>query len=756
MFEQRQEQRLRLLLLSPAVLVFLLAAWALLTAQNPGQTLREASFDTLLRLTPREAAEGGELPVATILIGDESQERLGEWPWPRSAYASLVQAAENGGAASVTLAISVAGDDPLSPDVLARRWLETSASEPADRIAALSVLPSNDLVLARATAGGPVALGVGERLRSTSVPVAWSRISAPDAGWFAIENSDLGYVAVPAVLGSKTLSAELREARLAAAAGLPLDRDGRARRVSPLYAAADLPAATAGLAGLAAASQEIVVTTARRTVSAAGAPLESVQVAAAPPIPLDSRGELRLWLPRDTGVPNVPAWRVLDQPGQWTAQLEGRHVFIGETLSPGGTVSTAKGELPLAAVHALNAQQFAAGVAPQRPAWAGFAEAFAVALVGVLAALAVVFLPAALATAAAVLLAILSFAGALVLFRSTGMLLDPSPAALASVGAPLAVGATVLVNMVVRDDAVRGAFHGALPQKAMSRLQRHGGAKLLHGVHREVTVLSCAFQLPPRLVRQFEKDPKDYVLFKASANDRLRRTILDHEGTVDYGEDGRLLGYWNVPLSEPKHIELACACALRMLDDVSEMSQQVAERHGTGPGGLFEDLADGRIEIGIATGPCFAGPVGLGGRNRYAALGQPVSFAGRLRARSELYGPAILADSRVFEALRHHYAFLDLDFVRRDAETAPEMIYGLVGNPFLKASKNFRTLSEAQRDLLVAWRDRDLTAATRQLQQLRGMPGVPQPYVELFERRIMNARVQRARRDDDQAEVLGP
>jgi adenylate cyclase len=588
------------------------------------------------------------------------------------------------------------------------------------------------------------------------VPVVWSRVSAPDAGWFGIDGSDLGYVAVPALLGGKTLSAELREARLAAAVGLPEDRDGRVRRVSPLYAAADLPAATAGLASLAAASQEVTLTAASRTVSSAGSPVASVRVGGADPLVLDSRGELRLWLPRDTAVPTVPAWRVLDQPGQWTAQLDGRHVFIGETLTTGGVVATAKGELPLAVLHALNAQQFAAGAAPVRPAWAGFAEALSVVLAGSAAALAVVFLPAAIATGASVLLAILSVVGALITFRSTGLLMDPSPAALASLGAPLAVGATVLVNMVVRDDAVRGAFHGALPQKAMARLQRHGGAKLLHGVHREVTVLSCALQLPPRLLRQFEKDPKDYVLFKASANDRLRRTILDHEGTVDYGEDGRLLGYWNVPLSEPKHIELACACALKMLDDVSEMSQQVAERHGTGPGGLFEDLADGRIEIGIATGPCFAGPVGLGGRNRYAALGQPVSFAGRLRARSELYGPAILTDSRVFEALRHHYAFLDLDFVRRDAETAPEMIYGLVGNPFLKASKNFRILAEAQRELLTAWRDRDLTGATRQLQQLRGMPGVPQPYVELFERRIMNARVQRARRDDDQAEVLGP
>jgi hypothetical protein len=132
-----------------------------------------------------------------------------------------------------------------------------------------------------------------------------------------------------------------------------------------------------------------------------------------------------------------------------------------------------------------------------------------------------------------------------------------------------------------------------------------------------------------------------------------------------------------------------------------------------------------------------------------------VSLAGRLRQRSELYGPAILTDAAVYEALRHHYAFLDLDIVRRDTHSSPEAIYGLVGNPFLKASKSFRQLAEVQRDLLEAWRVRDLTSATRQLQKLRGIPGVPQPYVELFERRIMDARLSKARREDDYADILG-
>jgi adenylate cyclase len=506
-----------------------------------------------------------------------------------------------------------------------------------------------------------------------------------------------------------------------------------------------------------AAGSDVTVVPSRNAISAAGAPPQAISVGGAPPVELTSDGQMLIWLPADTDRPEVPAWRVLEDPETWTASLNGKIVFIGETVSPEGVIATPRGQLPLARVHALLAEQVADRAFVSRASWSGFAEAFAALSVGVAAIIAVIFLPGWIAASVVVILPLIAFFGAYGIFRGTGLLIDPSPAILAGLGGPLAVGATVLVNMVVRDDALRGAFHGALPPAAMRKLQSRQGARLLQGVHRDVTVLSCAFQLPEEVSMRFADAPEDYVLFCASANDRLRRTILDHEGTVDYAEDGRLLGYWNAPLSDPEHIEKACACALKMLDDVSHMSQQVVQSRAAHRRSDLMDLADGRIEIGIATGQCFAGPVGLGGRNRYAALGQPVTMASRLRARSKLYGPAIVTDARVFEKLRHHYAFLDLDFVRRDPEADPEMIYGLVGNPFLKASKGFRELADAQRALLAAWRGQDLTGATRALQKFRGIPGVPQPYVELFEGRIMRARLtQGNRRAHDQAELLSP
>ncbi|MEM1379701.1 MAG: CHASE2 domain-containing protein [Pseudomonadota bacterium] len=754
LFEQRQEQRLRLLLIPPAAVILLIAAATILTGGRPGIPTRDGALDMIMRLAPRPSAE---LPVAAIMIDDASVERLGPWPWPRSALGALVDAAEDAGAASVTVTTSVAGEDPLSPDVVARRWLAVPGISGFGEVANIAALPTNDLLLARAAAGGPVALTISARANGTGAGVDWNETTLLNAAWLSADGFRDGRreLTLPSVPSNRSVAGELLETKVLAASGLPLDPDKVVRSVIPVLYTEQGPAATPGIAALAASGEVVKLNLQSVALSSLAPRPRSIQIGDNAPFELTSRAEFRLWMPKEIGLPMISAWRVIDDPEAWTASLKDVHVFIGQDQTNASTLRTGRGRMPAAQLHALIADQAAYGAAPKRPLWANFAEAAAVLLLGAIAVLCVIFLPPALSVIGTIVAAAAAFVAAFAAFRTSGLLLDPSPAMIAAALGPAAVGATVLVNMAIRDDRVRGAFHGALPQAAMQRVQRQGGRRLLSGVHRDVTVLSCALQLPSGLVEQFTDDPEAFMQFKAAANDRLRRTILDHEGTVDYGEDGRLLGYWNVPLDAPKHVEQACSCALKMLDDVSAISEQVAESHHiSSVDSAAGELSDGRIEIGISTGQCFAGPVGLGGRNRYAALGMPVRFAGRLRSRSELYGPAILTDAKVYDTLRHHYAFLDLDIVRRTAESDAEVIYGLVGNPFLKASKTFRDLADVQRSLLEAWREQDLATATRQLQKLRGIPGVPQPYVELFETRIMNARLSKARRGTDFADVL--
>ncbi|MEM1410338.1 MAG: CHASE2 domain-containing protein, partial [Pseudomonadota bacterium] len=282
--EQRHAQRLRLLIGVPALAVAALASLTLLLMASPGLPTREAMFDLIMRLEPRPEAD---LPVATILIDEESSARVGPWPWPRSALAELVDAAEQAGALSVTLAVAVNGEDPLSPDVLAERWAAVPSTASQGAIDALEALPSNNLLLARAVAGGATSISVAGQVHGTSMAPRWAETTPQAAPWLATiagEGAPERF-SLPDTPTQAPLAPELGEARVLAVSGFPDDPGQIIRRAGVLYMANGEPAASAPLASvLASRGEKVSVTFRKNFLSFSGFMPKSVRVGEAPPI----------------------------------------------------------------------------------------------------------------------------------------------------------------------------------------------------------------------------------------------------------------------------------------------------------------------------------------------------------------------------------------------------------------------------------------------------------------------------------------
>ena len=102
---------------------------------------------------PRERVSG---PAVIVDIDEASLARYGQWPWPRTLLARLVELIGRGRPAAIGLDIVMPEPDRLSPDRLAR-LIPGLDPELAGRLAAL---PSNDSVLASVIRGRPVVLGV--------------------------------------------------------------------------------------------------------------------------------------------------------------------------------------------------------------------------------------------------------------------------------------------------------------------------------------------------------------------------------------------------------------------------------------------------------------------------------------------------------------------------------------------------------------------------------------------------------------------
>lgn len=110
-----------------------LALCLLLVALEPAPMawLRDAVFDGYQKLMPRER---GSAPAVVVEIDERSLDARGQWPWPRTLAAELIQA------------IAAAGPAAIGVDIL---FIEPDRST-----------PGADAALARALGTGPTVLGV--------------------------------------------------------------------------------------------------------------------------------------------------------------------------------------------------------------------------------------------------------------------------------------------------------------------------------------------------------------------------------------------------------------------------------------------------------------------------------------------------------------------------------------------------------------------------------------------------------------------
>ena len=137
----------------PLSIVLLLAALALLL--GTGDLLapwRNVGFDIQQRLHPREAEN---LPVMIVEIDEKALQTYGQWPWPRTMVANLVQAIAFRGALVVGLDLLFPEPDRLSLNQIAE-----DRDDLSDEVRnVLRTVRSNDEIFAGVVGRVPVVLG---------------------------------------------------------------------------------------------------------------------------------------------------------------------------------------------------------------------------------------------------------------------------------------------------------------------------------------------------------------------------------------------------------------------------------------------------------------------------------------------------------------------------------------------------------------------------------------------------------------------
>ena len=368
--------------------------------------LRLAWLDVYQELSPRERRSA---PAVIVAIDEASLNRFGQWPWPRTLVAQLIDKLRAASPAAIGVDILFPEPDRLSPERLAP---SVAATDP-QLAARLARLPRHDAVLAASIRAAPVVLGVAGMEEGVVFAAArWTpslQKGADARGYLRHYASTLRSLPEidAAARGHGLLSADTEA--------------GVVRRVPMVARVGTIPVLPLSLETLRLASGEPLF-----VVRSGAAGIEAVEIGDLA-VPTQSDG--RLWVhytPHDASR-FISAADVLGGQADH-AQLERKLVLVGVTgLGLIDYQTTPLGErMPGIEIHAQVLENVYDGALLMRPRWAAWVEGSVFFVAGLIV---VCFIPRLSAGRSTVLLALLLIAlgaagfGA---YRVAGLLLDAS------------------------------------------------------------------------------------------------------------------------------------------------------------------------------------------------------------------------------------------------------------------------------------------------------------------------------------------
>jgi adenylate cyclase len=701
------------------------------------QALRLIAFDSYQRFSPQ--AFDKNAPVRIVDIDERSIAELGQWPWPRTVLADLVQKLVEKGAAAVAFDVMFPEADRTSLEEVLKRMPPEQAALVAPLVGQAR---TNDQAFAETLKTTPSVLGA--TLSNTKTTT-----SPPQKAGFAVAGDDPRPFMIPFSGATGNLEILNSAAKGIGALNWTPDRDQVVRRVALVYRLGEgyLPSLAAEALRVAQGASTFVLKASNasgETAFGKSSGLNHVRIGDLE-VPTDAQGAIWMKFRASKPASFISAAKVL--AGETSEQdISGRIILIG-TSAPGLLdlrATPIDPVIPGVEIIAQMIEHVTGGHSLTRPDYAPAVEELAIVVLGLLLAAVFPRVPArASSMIGLVVVAALLLAGWLA-YEYAGLLFDPLYPAL---GLVFLVGAAtfyVYRRVELQRGEIQGAFGRYVSPAVVGELIANPDKLELGGEVREITLLFCD-------VRNFTgisegMSAHELTTFINELLTPLSEIILAHRGTIDKYIGDAIMAFWNAPLDDPEHARQGCLAAVEMAARMQELNRAWRER-AAADGREFKEV---RIGIGINTGNCCVGNLGSTQRFDYSAIGDEVNIASRFEGLSKIYGVTAIAGERTIGD-SGPFPALGLDLVRVKGRAQPVRIYTLLD--LLDGDHNLHARLKLKHErFLMAYRGQEWDVAEAAIDECRAL-GIPalDPYYSVFDARIANFRARPPAADWDGA-----
>ena len=598
------------LLLSPWLALITLFVMIGVRYENPTfvESVRLRYFDTLI--TSKKPTENN---VYTVNIDEDSLNKYGQWPLPRSEYSYIIQELYKRNAGLVILDVLMPERDRSGEDALL-----------AKTIAKYPVILAN--IPAEKTKNNPKVPGaviIGSEFEDTIVKYPGLIANVPE-----LETNAVG-------VGSVNTMPEI---------------DGVNRR-APLVSTVDgkiYPSLAMEVLRVAAGDSTVQIKLNENGV-------EKMRIPSFGPITTDSLG--RVWIDwsqkgKQVSLANLPE------------DFNSAMVIVGPTAAGiANPLSTPVGATYPQDVQASLIYTMMNGVVISRPDYADSLELLSILVAGILLLILTRWTYVGLTSIPIIVFS--AAYGSHWAFVNHLWLFDVTAFIGAAVLVALHAYGIKFVSEFLQKQQIKKQFGTYLSPAMVDKLQKNPELLTLGGEERELSIMFTDVRGFTSISEHYGKDVQGLTKIMNRYMTAMTAKIIENEGTLDKYIGDAQMAFWNAPLDDANHAKNAVKTALLMLKDLEKFNGEISK----------ESVPPFGLGIGINTGRVVVGNMGSIQRFDYTCLGDAVNLASRLEGQSKPYGVKLILGPITAEQVADEYQLIELDLIAVKGKTEPVKIY---------------------------------------------------------------------------------
>lgn len=224
---------------------------------------------------------------------------------------------------------------------------------------------------------------------------------------------------------------------------------------------------------------------------------------------------------------------------------------------------------------------------------------------------------------------------------------------------------------------ITGAFSHYVPVKVVDQILADPSKLSLGGEERVITVM---FTDVVGFTSISEKlSPAELVKLLNEYLTEMTDTVLAHDGIIDKYEGDAIMAEFGVPVPYENHAFMACKTAVEMQKKLRKLREKWKN----------EGRPQLRARIGINTGEVIVGNMGSRDVFDYTVMGDSVNLGSRLEGANKFYGTDIMISEFTFEHVKDEFYTRELDLIRVKGKEKPIKVFQLITSKKDKMSEDF-------------------------------------------------------------------